>query len=82
MFVKSSVVFWALISSQILVSEVVFGFSGLYGDNGIDQTIRKKNIPRADIQRIRNHILEMVGLPKRPDQQFHQKIHHNRSIAR
>ncbi|XP_055321702.1 protein 60A-like [Sitodiplosis mosellana] len=63
-----------------MYGEIVLGFSGLYGDNGIDQTIKKKNIPRADIQRIRSHILEMVGLPKR--EHFHHKVHHNRSTAR
>lgn len=83
MFVKSYIVFWTLILFQIVFGKIVFGFSGLYGDNGIDQTIRKKNIPRADIQRIRNHILDMVGLSMPPyDDHFPHKVYHNRSTIR
>lgn len=83
MFAKSSIAFWVVISIQIYFSEFVFGSSGLYSDNGVDQTIREKNIHRSDIQRIRSHILDMVGLPKRPyDEHSHHRVNHNRSHAR
>lgn len=58
---------------------LVFGLAGFYGDNGIDQTVRKKNILRSDVELIRNHILEMVGLPYRP-KKLH-KIHHIRRFV-
>lgn len=82
MITNRSIVFWTLISIQILFGEFVLSLSGLYNDNGIDQTIRKKNIPRADIQRIRSHILEMVGLPKHVTERSYHKAYRNQSTTR
>lgn len=69
-------VIWTIISLKLLCDGSVNGYSELYTDNGLDQTVRKKNIPRADIERIRNHILDMVELPHRP---LHYK-HHKSSV--
>lgn len=48
--------------------QVVLG-SGFYIDNGIDQTVREKSIPLQERQEIEHEILELLGLPDRPNTQ-------------
>lgn len=71
MFLWRFVSIWTVI---LLIDSSAFGLSGIYNDNGIGQTVKKKSIPRADVQLIRNHILEMVGLPQRPHKTHHKRF--------
>ncbi|XP_031632690.1 protein 60A-like [Contarinia nasturtii] len=57
---------WTIICCRPHFEGAVFGFSGFYEDNGVDQTIYESTMARDDIHKIREHILEMVGLNNRP----------------
>lgn len=53
---------------QILLVQLVnCTFSGFYVDNGIGQTVLQESIPQADAHLMRQHILELLGLPDRSD---------------
>lgn len=70
---------WRFVSICVVIISIggtAFGLSGIYNDNGVGQTVKKTNIPYADIQLIRNHILQMIGLPQRPYKPH--KTHHKR----
>lgn len=41
-------------------------FSGLYVDNGVDQTIMHEPITMDEAQEVEHEILELLGLPDRP----------------
>uniref|UniRef100_A0A182J0T4 TGF-beta family profile domain-containing protein n=1 Tax=Anopheles atroparvus TaxID=41427 RepID=A0A182J0T4_ANOAO len=56
-----SVVFYAVIG---MVSS-----SGFYIDNGRDQTVREKSVSLHERQEIEHEILELLGLPDRPNKQ-------------
>uniref|UniRef100_A0A182PCA3 TGF-beta family profile domain-containing protein n=1 Tax=Anopheles epiroticus TaxID=199890 RepID=A0A182PCA3_9DIPT len=43
--------------------------SGFYIDNGIDQTVREKSVELHERQEIEHEILELLGLPDRPNKQ-------------
>lgn len=75
MHLREFIIFYLILSFEMLM---VFSFGGFYGDNGIDQTVHRKNILQSEVELIRNHILDMVGLPNRPKK--HHKIHHNRRL--
>lgn len=40
--------------------------SGVYGDNGHDQTIIHKTLTNSDQREVEHEILELLGLPERP----------------
>ncbi|XP_053678525.1 protein 60A-like [Anopheles nili] len=45
------------------------GSSGFYIDNGVDQTVRQKSVELAERQEIEHEILDLLGLPDRPNKQ-------------
>lgn len=57
----------AFISIVVLVSvlDAAVGFSGWYVDNG-GQTVIDETIPTADTQQMQHEILQLLGLPHRP----------------
>lgn len=61
----SNLIFWVIFS--LLFREVICEFSGFYVDNGIGQTVMEESIPITDTQLMRRHILELLDLPDRPD---------------
>lgn len=46
---------------------VACDFSGFYIDNGSGQTIMEESVPRIDAEFLRHHILELLDLPYRDD---------------
>ncbi|XP_055523182.1 protein 60A-like [Wyeomyia smithii] len=61
---------FTLLLLPLLVHPVV-GFSsatGFYVDNGLDQTIQEKSVTLQDRQEIEHEILELLGLPDRPNE--------------
>lgn len=40
--------------------------SGVYGDNGLDQTIIHHTLTSIDQREVEQEILELLGLPERP----------------
>uniref|UniRef100_U5EVA1 Putative transforming growth factor beta bone morphoproteintic protein n=1 Tax=Corethrella appendiculata TaxID=1370023 RepID=U5EVA1_9DIPT len=53
-----------LILNNILI--VWTSISGIYVDNGLDQTIMERSLTNSDQQEIEHEILELLGLPDRP----------------
>ena len=45
---------------------VLSSMSGLYIDNGIDQTVMERSLTNEDQEEIEHEILELLGLPDRP----------------
>ena len=43
--------------------------TGFYIDNGVDQTVREKSVELHERQEIEHEILELLGLPDRPNKQ-------------
>uniref|UniRef100_A0A182KC53 TGF-beta family profile domain-containing protein n=1 Tax=Anopheles christyi TaxID=43041 RepID=A0A182KC53_9DIPT len=43
--------------------------TGFYIDNGVDQTVREKSVELQERQEIEHEILELLGLPDRPNKQ-------------
>uniref|UniRef100_A0A182QT77 TGF-beta family profile domain-containing protein n=1 Tax=Anopheles farauti TaxID=69004 RepID=A0A182QT77_9DIPT len=43
--------------------------TGFYIDNGVDQTVREKSVDLQERQEIEHEILELLGLPDRPNKQ-------------
>lgn len=68
MLKRHPLVIWAIVSFPIfLIGSVKCEFSGFYVDNGIGQTVMEESIPQADAHLLREHMLELLGLPDRPD---------------
>lgn len=52
-----------------LISVVLGSLSGLYVDNGIDQTVIQRVMTLKEKQEIQEEILNLLGLPERPNVQ-------------
>jgi bone morphogenetic protein 7 len=49
--------------------------SGFYLDNGVDQTMRERVLSRKEQQEMQNEILNLLGLPRRPQETKHYSNH-------
>lgn len=50
----------------LFVSFASARFSGIYYDNGLDQTVIQKLLTRQEKREVENEILNLLGLPTRP----------------
>lgn len=54
--------------------------SGVYGDNGHDQTIIHHTLTHTDQREVEHEILELLGLPERPRRNIHPSIRYVRDL--
>lgn len=55
-----------LIVFMSIISSVYPTISGLYIDNGVDQTVMHQELTDDNQQEVEHEILELLGLPDRP----------------
>lgn len=58
---------WIYLAFSVLFSAVACEFSGFYVDNGVGQTIMEARISNTETELLRHHILELLDLPFRDD---------------
>ncbi|XP_003748158.1 bone morphogenetic protein 7 [Galendromus occidentalis] len=60
-------------STVLLVCAVLeVGQAGFYADNGLDQTISYRSLPKSEKREMENEILNLLGLDHRPKPKVHQ----------
>lgn len=67
-------IFLLIINTFSSVLEVSASQSGIYIDNGVDQTIMHRTLDETDKMHISDEILEFLGLSERPKSNGHSHL--------
>lgn len=66
--------FKTVLAFFILFPAVICEYSGFYVDNGIGQTIMEERLPRTETELLRHHMLELLDLPYRDNDERIQPL--------
>lgn len=55
-----------LLLAALLAGRAACSLSGLYIDNGVDQTLMQRALTKHERQEVEHEILSLLGLPDRP----------------